>query len=79
MSSALLDHPDGYSLSALSNAKKGSEMFISYGPRSNDQLLQYYGFVEEQNAHDIYILPPIREWDIGQLEEACGRKIGNGR
>ncbi|EJK55933.1 hypothetical protein THAOC_24272 [Thalassiosira oceanica] len=70
---------DGYSLSALSNAKKGSEMFISYGPRSNDQLLQYYGFVEEQNAHDIYILPPIREWDIGQLEEACGRKIGNGR
>jgi len=27
----------------------------------------------------VYILPPIREWDISALEEACGRKIGPGR
>ena len=57
----------------------GSEMFIQYGPRSNDQLLQYYGFVERDNAHDVYILPPIREWDIFELERACGRKVGPGR
>ena len=70
---------DGFSLSALNDVSQGSEMFIQYGPRNNDQLLQYYGFVEENNAHDVYILPPIREWDIGALEEACGRKVGPGR
>lgn len=70
---------DGFSLSALSTVAQGSEMFIQYGPRNNDQLLQYYGFVEENNAHDVYILPPIREWNIAALEEACGRKVGPGR
>lgn len=71
---------DGFSLSALEpGVSQGSEMFIQYGPRNNDQLLQYYGFVEGGNAHDVYILPPIREWDIGSLEEACGRKVGPGR
>ena len=75
---------DGFSLSAttttsLSSEGPGSEMYIQYGPRSNDQLLQYYGFVEKDNVHDVYILPPIREWDIGAIEEACGRKVGPGR
>lgn len=79
---------DGFSLSAttsegsggvLLSQQQGSEMYIQYGPRSNDQLLQYYGFVEKDNVHDVYILPPIREWDIGALEEACGRKVGPGR
>jgi hypothetical protein len=76
---------DGFSLSATpevgasSSSGVGSEMFIQYGPRSNDQLLQYYGFVETDNAHDVYILPPIREWDIGALEEACGRVVRPGR
>lgn len=71
---------DGFSLSALEpGVSQGSEMYIQYGPRNNDQLLQYYGFVEESNVHDVYILPPIRQWDIGALEIACGRPIGPGR
>jgi hypothetical protein len=76
---------DGFSLSATTTTSSsssegpGSEMYIQYGPRSNDQLLQYYGFVEKDNVHDVYILPPIREWDIGAIEEACGRKVGPGR
>jgi hypothetical protein len=77
---------DGYSLSGTTTTSssseglgQGSEMYIQYGPRSNDQLLQYYGFVEKDNVHDVYILPPIREWDIGAIEEACGRKVGPGR
>jgi len=70
---------DGFSLSAVDGVSQGSEMYIQYGPRNNDQLLQYYGFVEESNVHDVYILPPIRQWDIGALEEACGRKVGPGR
>mmetsp|Transcript_27390 Transcript_27390/g.42167 ORF Transcript_27390/g.42167 Transcript_27390/m.42167 type:complete len:535 (-) Transcript_27390:14-1618(-) len=71
---------DGFSLSALDpGVQQGKEMFISYGPRNNDQLLQYYGFVEQNNVHDVYILPPIRQWNIEALEEACGRKVGPGR
>lgn len=72
---------DGYSLSSLAGASldKGKEVFITYGPRSNDALLQQYGFVEQGNAHDVYIMPPLREWDIGALEEACGRTFQPGR
>jgi len=58
---------------------KGNELFISYGARSNDQLLQYYGFVEEDNPHDVYVMPPLREWDIDALEKACGRVFNSGR
>ncbi len=73
---------DGYSLSTRgdgSSIEKGKEVFISYGPRSNDALLQLYGFSEENNAHDVYVMPPLREWDIASLEQACGRKFQPGR
>lgn len=70
---------DGFSLSTLCEVQEGKEVFIQYGPRNNDQLLQYYGFVEKDNVHDVYILPPIREWKISELEVACGRKVGPGR
>lgn len=70
---------DGFSLSTLSEVEDGKEVFIQYGPRNNDQLLQYYGFVEKDNVHDLYILPPIRQWDLSELEVACGRKVGPGR
>lgn len=33
------------------------EVRISYGPRSNDQLLQYHGFVERECVHDAYVMP----------------------
>lgn len=56
-----------------------SQVYISYGARSNDQLLQYYGFVEANNPHDVYIMPPLREWDIHALELACGRTFASGR
>lgn len=38
---------DGFSLSTLKDICKGEEVCIQYGPRNNDQLLQYYGFVEK--------------------------------
>jgi len=34
----------------------GAELLISYGDRSNDQLLQYYGFVEAGNPHDSFLV-----------------------
>jgi len=30
------------------------QIFISYGKQSNDRLLQYYGFVEQNNKYDVY-------------------------
>ena len=42
-------------------------------------MLEYYGFVEPDNPHDVYIMPPLREWDIGALEEACGAPFAPGR
>jgi len=74
---------NGYSLNTKADVTLGEnskeEVFISYGPRSNDALLQQYGFVEADNAHDVYVMPPLREWDIAALEEACGRKFQPGR
>uniref|UniRef100_A0A7S2S8I0 Rubisco LSMT substrate-binding domain-containing protein n=1 Tax=Eucampia antarctica TaxID=49252 RepID=A0A7S2S8I0_9STRA len=72
---------NAYSLSTTvdETVKNNQELFISYGPRSNDQLLQYYGFVEVDNQHDVYIMPPLRDWDIAALEQACGRTFSNGR
>ena len=70
---------DAYSLATTSNVSNGSEVYISYGNRSNDQLLQYYGFVEKDNPNDVYVMPPLREWDISALEEACGRQFSPGR
>jgi len=70
---------NAYSLSTTSAIPSNSEVFISYGSRSNDQLLQYYGFVESDNPHDIYVMPPLREWNIAALEEACGTPFPAGR
>ena len=70
---------DGYSLSSTKEIGKGNEVRISYGPRSNDVLLQQYGFVESNNVHDVYVMPPLREWDIEALETTCGRKFQPGR
>jgi hypothetical protein len=35
-------------------------------------LLISSGFVEPDNPNDTYVMPPLREWDIAALEEACG-------
>ena len=111
---------NAYSLSLTSAVPANSELFISYGSRSNDQLLQYYGkigcikysghcdydiliailfvvanfcklmflfvlllfasgFVEPDNPNDTYVMPPLREWDIAALEEACGAPFPPGR
>jgi Rubisco LSMT substrate-binding len=73
---------NAYSLAILpnvANLEANEQLYLSYGPRSNDQLLQYYGFIEVDNPHDVYIMPPIRDWDIDALEQACGRKFVRGR
>ncbi|CAM9339552.1 unnamed protein product [Chrysoparadoxa australica] len=39
----------------------GEQVFISYGSRSNDYLLQYYGFVEDDNPNDVYEMTSLLE------------------
>jgi hypothetical protein len=72
---------DAYSLAIAGETvvPKSSEVYISYGTRSNDQFLQFYGFVEQANPQDVYVMPPLREWDIAALEQACGRTFESGR
>ena len=70
---------NSYSLASDEKITQDSEVCISYGSRSNDQLLQYYGFVESGNPHDVYVLPPLREWNIDEVEKATGRKFQPGR
>jgi Rubisco LSMT substrate-binding len=73
---------DAYSLAVSSSdgsTSSNGEICISYGPRSNDQLLQYYGFVEVDNPNDVYVMPPLREWDVSALERSCGRIVEPGR
>jgi hypothetical protein len=71
---------DCYSLAIQrdQSVKMNQEVYITYGPRSNDQLLQYYGFVEKNNPHDVYVMPPLREWDIDALEGVCGKRFDAG-
>ena len=57
--------------------EQGQQVFISYGPQTNDSLLQYYGFVEEANANEVYRL--VWEADGGGGEgEGQEKKKNNG-
>ena len=47
---------DTFVVSTASSYQTGEEVFISYGAKTNDQLVQYYGFIEDQNPHDLYKL-----------------------
>ena len=47
---------DKFVVSTSSPYEPGEEVFITYGAKTNDQLLQYYGFVEKNNPHDLYSL-----------------------
>jgi hypothetical protein len=48
---------DAFVLRSKGVIPKGSELTISYGnTRDNDEFLQYFGFVEENNPHDRYRL-----------------------
>ena len=47
---------DSFSLSTQNLYEAGDQFFVTYGALGNDELLQYYGFVEENNPHDTYRL-----------------------
>ena len=45
----------------------------SSSPMAHDQMMPYFSCMDFQKGI------PLREWDIGALEEACGRKFQAGR
>ena len=50
---------DRFAVEAGADVGAGAQLFISYGDRDNEALLQYYGFVEPSNPHDRYVLPDL--------------------
>lgn len=45
---------DKFVVQAGADYEAGEQVFISYGAQNNDSLLQFYGFVEEDNPADTY-------------------------
>ena len=43
-------------LQTVVSVTQGEQVFITYGQQSNDNLLQYYGFVELKNPADVYVV-----------------------
>lgn len=44
---------DGYQVVAPFAVQAGEQAYISYGSQTSDSLLQFYGFVEKNNADDL--------------------------
>ncbi|KAG2482134.1 hypothetical protein HYH03_018920 [Edaphochlamys debaryana] len=53
---------DSYEVVAAREFKQGEQVFISYGAQSNDSLMQFYGFSEQDNPKDVYVLRDTARW-----------------
>jgi hypothetical protein len=42
-------------MKATAALQRGEQAFSSYGDKSNDELLQLFGFVEEGNPFDVFL------------------------
>lgn len=54
---ALHAESDEYRIYARRKYQKGDEVFLCYGRHTNLGLLEHYGFVLEDNPHDVAVLP----------------------
>eukprot|EP00981_Chlorochromonas_danica_P004603 scaffold917_cov168-Ochromonas_danica.AAC.21 len=62
----IVEHEKVFRLISKRSIPRLTEVTISYGQRSNDYLLQFFGFVEEDNAWDCYVV-----LGISKKIEAC--------
>ena len=58
---------DAFLLRSTGLIPPGAELLISYGDRDNDDLLQYFGFVEADNAQDRYVLDVERTGTLSPI------------
>lgn len=71
---------DAYIVSTGASFRPGDEVFLSYGPKCNDDLLLFYGFVEGNNPANAVIITDLREWilelgDVHGKDEDWDRKL----
>jgi hypothetical protein len=69
-----LASPSGYSVTADRAYAAGEEVYVSYGPHTNDFLLVEYGFILEANANDAVgldhlIVPRLSSEQVDVLKE----------
>lgn len=65
---------DAYSVTSSRAHRAGEQVHVSYGPQSNDSLLQFYGFVEAGNAADTYVHTRLLTW-LAQLQPAAPARL----
>lgn len=58
---------------ASQSYSRGQQVFMSYGSQSNDALLQLYGFVEDRNPADRYVVPNLaavmaKQWGLKEVD-----------
>jgi hypothetical protein len=70
---------DSFSVSAGAGGfvAPGRQVYGSYGAQSNDSLAQYYGFVERDNPHDVYVITRALDW-VGEVVLGAGGGGGTG-
>lgn len=60
---------DAFIVAAGRPYREGQQVFVSYGRQSNDSLMQFYGFAEQDNPDDVYVMTNMLKW-LEQLQRA---------
>lgn len=58
---------EAFVLVASEPVRQGAQVLLSYGDKGNDELLQLFGFVENENPHDTFV-PIGLDAHVGSLE-----------
>lgn len=53
---------DVYIVQSATAFRAGEQVYVSYGPKSNDDLVLFYGFVEGGNPANSVIIPKFCDW-----------------
>jgi len=63
---------NAFVLTAGAAVRKGEQVYLSYGAKSNDELLQLFGFVEENNPHETFLAIGLDEHIASQCANLFG-------
>jgi len=60
---------NAFVLTAGGAVEPGQQVFISYGPKGNDELLQLFGFVELANEYDTFLAVGLEPFALSRASE----------